>query len=242
MARIRRKKALYEVINRKRSKVGDIPVVEPLHPERSDKPQMPKAENQQKPARTLLSWPAKPKIMQFNAGRIEISIPVQLAVAIVLAIVLIALVSFRLGQWSHSVSTQPAKPTTNAANPTVSSHTPIIDNTPKTPDASAMKNRHAAATATANNVIVLVQHDRYADLQPVQQHFAAHGVVTQIVTKGAKYFLVTRKRYDKFTPGTKGYNDLKRIRQIGAKYKAPPGRETFAAHLFSDAYGCKIWF
>ena len=91
-------------------------------------------------------------------------------------------------------------------------------------------------------MIVLVEHARHADLSPVQQHFDGYGVVTQIVTRGAKYFLVTTKRYDSVAPNTQGGNDLEMIKQIGAKYKAPQGRETFATHLFSDAYLRKVWY
>lgn len=238
MARIRRKKALYEVISRTSSKMGRAAAVGPLHPEKADEPQQPQADNKQKSAKTVISWPTKPKLMQFHAGRIEISLPVQLAVAVVLGIVLLAVAFFRLGQLSHSASTKPSPPASdnalsqppgrpNGAGKTKTPGTPAVGNT---------------ASATANNVIILVQHDRYADLSPVQQHFAGFGVATQIVTRGAKYFLVTTKRYEDFAVSSTGYNDLQLIKEIGAKYKAPQGRETFAKHLFSDAYGSKVWF
>jgi hypothetical protein len=238
MARIRRKKALYEVISRKSSKMGQNPAVGPLRPEEAVEPQQLKADNKQKSARTVISWPTKPKMLQFHAGRMEISLPVQLAVAVVLGIVLLALVFFRLGQLSYSASMKPS-PLASDNAPSQPPVRPDVAEKTKTPGTPADRNM---APATANNAIVLVEHDRYADLSPVQQHFAGFGVATQIVTRGAKYFLVTTKRYESFAPNTQGDNDLKRIKEIGAKYKAPPGRETFAAHLFSDAYGSKVWY
>jgi len=239
MARIRRKKALYEVISRKSSKMGQNPEIGPLHPEKADEPQQPKADNKQKSARNVISWPTKPKMLQFHAGRIEISLPVQLAVAIVLGIVLLALVFFRLGQLSYSAATQNSASPENADTLSQPPVRPNVEEKTTTLGTPAGRN---TAPSMANNTIILVQHDRYADLSPVQKHFAQFGVATQIVTRGAKYFLVTTKRYESVAPNTQGYNDLQLIKKIGARYKAPPGRETFAAHLFSDAYGSKVWY
>jgi hypothetical protein len=235
MARIRRKKALYEVINRNRSKTSGIPAVAPLHPEQQDKPKEQKAGKKKESARKVLQWPTKPKILQFHAGRIEISLPLQLAVALALGIVLIALLFFRLGQMSHSPATQNTTPSQNAET----------GNPPARPDVTESSVAPPAGntvSSTANQIIILVQHDRYADLTPVQQHFAQFGVATQIVPREEKYFLVTTKRYENFASGSDGSNDLQFIKKIGASYKAPQGRETFARHLFSDAYGAKVWF
>jgi len=98
--------------------------------------------------------------------------------------------------------------------------------------------------STGNNVIVLVEYKRQADLEPVQAHFAGHDIATEIVKNwDGRYFLITKDRYDNLsTPGTEGYKALQRIVEVGAKYKGkvPEGFETFAPDYFKDAYGRKV--
>ncbi len=96
------------------------------------------------------------------------------------------------------------------------------------------------ASAKAGNVIVLVEYPKRADLVPVQKHFAQFGIGTEIVSWGGKYFLVTRDRYAGFGVESDGYEAKQKIVEVGAKYKAPQGYETFAPLFFRDAYGKKI--
>ena len=86
-----KKKALYEVIGRARSKPG----YEQLHPNGTagENP----STNPETPP-TVVRWVRKPGFVQFNAGRIEFSIPYQVGIAIALGILLAAVVLFRLGQ------------------------------------------------------------------------------------------------------------------------------------------------
>jgi hypothetical protein len=55
------------------------------------------------------------------------------------------------------------------------------------------------------------------------------------------YYLVTKKKYENpQKQGTDGYLAKQRIIAVGAKYKAPPGRETFGVKSFETAYGRKF--
>ena len=102
MARNRRKKALYEVMSKARIKPGPGGTLEQKPPKKSDED---KPAVEEKPAvetpEVAAQWWKKPRIVQFNAGRIEFSIPYPLAVALLLGLILLALLAFRLGQQSR---------------------------------------------------------------------------------------------------------------------------------------------
>lgn len=92
-----------------------------------------------------------------------------------------------------------------------------------------------------DNVIVIITYANQEHLKPVEQHFLGYGIETEIVKKGKYYFLITKERYD--NPNRKdsdGYQALQRIKEVGLKYKAPKGYETFGSRPFQDAYGMKI--
>ena len=62
-----------------------------------------------------------------------------------------------------------------------------------------------------------------------------------IVLEKGRYFLQTINRYDNpEKEGTDGYTAKQKIIEVGKGYKAPSGYESFAKHLFSDAYGKKV--
>ena len=98
MARKRKKAAFYEVVRGTSDKsrddklLGQSPPQEPAD-RKSDTPDFAAS-----PLGRAAGWPKRPKMLLFNAGRIEISLPYQLAVAILLGLVLLILVAFRLGQ------------------------------------------------------------------------------------------------------------------------------------------------
>jgi hypothetical protein len=96
--------------------------------------------------------------------------------------------------------------------------------------------------AAGDNVIVIATYGQKRDLEPVQQHFAAHGIGSEIVMQGDRYFLVTRERFsgNPASRGADGYPVLQRIKDVGATYKAPPGYEPFGVKPFQDAYGMKV--
>ncbi len=245
MARIRRKKALYEVISQTQRKQGLRRLTSQPAAGKSPEEEQP-PEGPAEPAEaTQTSWPRQPRLVQFNAGRIELSLPYQLAVAIVLGLVLVVLAFYRLGQWSYETQRPagvlpPQPPATGSAGT-------------GQPETAGVSEQPAEAAATpmlvsgGDNVIVIQQYHRRRDLEPVRQHFREYGIETEIIdrTVGNRtvYLLVTKNRYDNpDKPGTDGYEAKKRIVRVGALYKskAPPGYETFGPRYFSDAYGMKI--
>jgi len=175
-------------------------------------------------------WPRRPKIVQFNAGRIEFSMPYQLAIAVLLGVILLLLVVFRLGQRAsnpqitnfsasqrQNVETSSIRPKAEDL-PAVKDVIPaadieksaIIADRPaavKTGWIDGFLETKAAEPLIADNVIVLVEYKAKADLVPVQEHFASYGIGTEIIIENGRYFLITKDRYEKNPdkPGTAGY-------------------------------------
>ena len=248
MARNRGKKALYEVMSKARIKPGHGRAVEQIQ---TKKPEKDEPATNQKSAleipKATAKWWRKPRTIQFNAGRIEFSMPYPLAVALVLVLVFLILAAYRLGQFSYMTDQRaPDRPggeiqkidkgnsAGQAKKDIIQPSTPAQDKPPTTKKTEPVK-------STGNNVIVLVQYHTMSDLGPVQAHFAEYGIETEIVMEKGRYFLQTKQRYDNpATPGTDGYKARQKIIEVGAKYKAPANYETFAKHLFSDAYGRKV--
>ena len=98
MARYRGKKALYEVMSKNRSKTGYGQTVEQIHPKKTEESKAAGATEiksaAEKPRNTTLLW-KKPRIIQVNAGRIEFSVPYQIAIALLLGLLLLILAAFR---------------------------------------------------------------------------------------------------------------------------------------------------
>lgn len=254
MARKRGKKALYEVMSKARNKPGYGRTLEKMSPkkpvEKKDEP----ATNQKSAADVETSKAAakcwrKPRIVQFNVGRIEFSMPYQLVVALLLGLILLVLAVYRLGQFSYVAGQRTAE--SGVETQKVDRKEPVEREVadikePVTPvEDSILPNKEEVEPvkpiSTGNNVIVLVEFEARADLVPVQVHFAKYGIETEIVMENGRYFLQTKNRYDNpKTAGTDGYEALQEIIKVGATYKAPPNFEPFAKHFFSDAYGKKV--
>jgi hypothetical protein len=254
MARKRGKKALYEVMSKARNKPGYGRTLEKMSPkkpvEKKDEP----ATNQKSAADVETSKAAakcwrKPRIVQFNVGRIEFSMPYQLAVALLLGLILLVLAVYRLGQFSYVAGQRTAE--SGVETQKVDRQEPVEREVadimePVTPvEDSILLNKEEVEPvkpiSTGNNVIVLVEFGTRVDLEPVQAHFAKYGIETEIVMENGRYFLQTKNRYDNpRTVGTDGYKALQEIVKVGATYKAPPNYEPFTQHLFSDAYGKKV--
>jgi len=243
MARNRRKKALYEVMSKARIKPGSGRTLEQLHPKRSDEdvPDKDKKPIVEKPG-AATKWWNKPRIVQFNAGRIEFSLQYQIAIAIVLGLILLVLIAYRIGQ-SSMVGRETAGPVEGTRNNNPINLTgqnsrnqmqraePVTQNPPA-------QQSVVPAQSTGNNVIVLKEYGAMDALVPAQQYFEKNGIMTEIVLKNGRYFLQTINTYDNpNTPGTNGSEERIRIIEIGKGYKAPTGFETFS---FSDAYGKKV--
>ena len=238
MARNRRKKALYEVISRTSPKPGYGRAGEQPHPEKPGKDESIAAKSAIATPEATSQWPRRPRIVQFNAGRIEISMPYQLAIAVLLGVVLLVLVVFRLGL-SYSTKQQ-----------TTDSATEMQDIDQKEPagpakdgitSTSRPDERTGPAESQASNRIVIQTYEVRTQLEPVKRYFASFGIETEIKKVGDWYYLVTKHRYEKpDRAGTDGYLAKQEIIKLGAKYKAPAGYESFGREPFHDAYGKKF--
>ena len=185
-------------------------------------------------------WRRKPRVVQYNGGRIEFSVPYQIGIAAVLGLVVVMLLAFRAGQRSVVVkkagdSGVPVNATPNREKRAAGGNEAVRKGATTRDGGNG-----GAATAVGSSVIRLVQYRVERDLVPVRAHFASYGIATEIVRSGGQYFLVTQDRYNSFAAGGDGTLAILRIAEVGKKYKAPPGYETFAKHLFSDAYGKKV--
>jgi len=237
----RKKKALYEVIGKAGTKSGYGKTLEQLHPEKTGEAE-PAATGVSAPRFGKVSiWAKKPRVMQFNAGRLEISMPYQLAVALLLGLILLIFVAFWLGR--HAKSKQ-GTATFNVRQPAIGKNdSKAIDLPAAAEKPKSQETKITAGTGEGDQVIVLVEYKGKADLVPVQRHFAEYGIETEILEKGERYFLITRDRYQNTEkPDSDGYKARQKIIEVGAKYKgkAPEGYETFAPNFFKDAYGRKV--
>ncbi len=206
----------------------------------------------------------RPKSVQLNGGRVEVSMPYHISVAVVLAAVVIVLAAFRLGQKYPETQVPPAvkvnppaRSTTRnvATTDTGKSQTPVASPRP----AEAVPPQ-AAAQPQGDHWIVLAQYKQQADLEEVQKYFGQNGISLivlplaevrkafaerglnmALLPKGDGFLLVTNNLYgNPDNPNTDGGKMKQRIAEVGKGYKAPPGKESFAPKYFSDAYGMKI--
>ncbi len=207
----------------------------------------------------------KPKAIQFNAGRIEVSLPYQIGIAIGLFVILILLAVFRLGQIDQKARYRQVSRTTQASVDSPTASSPGANPAPGAAATAPQGNDAQAGAATAavgDNWIVIARSELRKDLEPVKRHFDEHGITTGITTfeklrghfaefgldgsklpQGDGYLLVTMQTYDNpDRPGTNGYEAKQKIIEIGALYKgkAPAGCESFGPRYFNDAYGMKI--
>jgi hypothetical protein len=236
MVRSRKKKALYEVIGKAGSRSGYDRKLEPLHPEEPGKERA-GADSVTRPT-GIAMWPRRPRMFQFAAGRVEISVPYQIAVAIALGVVLVLLMVFRMGEGygrRQATGEQPAQ-----AAETVQQEPPdAIVGAPQSPVAPAEEVK--PAELTGNNRIVIQTYQLKAHLVPVHEYFARFGIETKILRIGDWYYLMTVDKYDNpDRPGTDGYVAKQKIIGLGAEYEAPTGYESFAPNLFKDAYGMRF--
>lgn len=242
MARNRGKKSLYEVIGKNHLKSCYDKTLEQPHPEKLDRDQPAIAKPAGAIPKRAVIWPRKPKIVQFNAGRVEFSIPYPLAIALLMGLVLIVLLAVRLGQIGYSQKTANPGRETPANAQTMAEI--ITNSTRYIPDTTAKIPVNAGRTtlteSKGDNRIVIQTYRLRAHLEPAKQYFAQFGIETEIRKIGNWYYLVTKNKYENpKRPGTDGYLAIQKIIELGAKYKAPQGYETFGPKPFHDAYGMK---
>ena len=247
MARTRKKVSLYEVIGRGRSKLSSDKRLESL--QGTSGPQRP-SDHRQRERGT--SWPRGPRIVQLVGGRVEISVPYQLAIAVLLGLILLILVVFRFGQ-SHGAGPVPsaAKKSRAVEGPAdrateIEAFAPakvgpvqtlVIERAVEVTEAAVV----SADSAQGRNRIVIQTYPVRTHLEPAKEYFAEHGIAALIERIGGRYYLVTAARYDNpEREGTDGYAAKQRIIELGAGYRAPQGYETFGKRPFHDAYGMRF--
>jgi hypothetical protein len=221
------------------------PTVKPRAVEKDDQPAP--------PSRTPLWWQLKP--LQFNEGRIEISVSYHVGIAVALAVILVILAGFRLGQ--RFPAAKAAGQTKAPANATAET---AAEKTMPTGTQGAASPTDEPAQPPGDNCIVLAVRKNRADLDPVVAHFAKSGIVLEVyaletvreslrksgyvaagLPSGDGFILVTSDLYhNPQNPETDGYKMKQRIAEVGATYKAEKGRDPFTPNLFKDAYGMKI--
>lgn len=110
MARYRGQKALYEVISQAKTKPGRLSPGQTGTSATEAPAQEAQVQSEPQvvqdlpgpelvPASPQVRW-LRPRAIQFNNGRVELTIPYPIAIALVLAFILIILAAFRLGQRS----------------------------------------------------------------------------------------------------------------------------------------------
>ncbi|MHC4573785.1 MAG: hypothetical protein ACYS76_06590 [Planctomycetota bacterium] len=238
-ARNRKKKALYEVIGQGRLKPGYGRTGEPVQAGRSEQGEGGSEGPEGAMAEVASKWPRRPRVVQFSAGRIEISMPYQLGIAVVLGVILLFLVVYRLGQMSYSRVEQAAE--SGVKTKDFALEKPVATaRTDRTPEAEAAE-RPEPVEVKGNNRIVIQTFQVPSQLEPVREYFGSLGIETEIRKMGDWYYLVTKDKYDNpERPGTDGYAAKEKIIELGADYKAPPGYESFGTRPFHDAYGMKF--
>ncbi len=244
MVRNKRKKALYEVMSKARHKPGFGRTLEKMRPKSSDEG---KSAVNAETSKATARWMRKPRIVQFNLGRIEFSIPYQHAVALVLGLIVLVLAYFWLGYYltdQRAISTAVETPQIKGTTPMEREAADIREPPAPVEDSTLLDEiKPTQPKSTGNNVIVVQQWEAREDLLPVRAHFAEYGIDTEIVLENGNYFLQTKNRYNNpGKPGTDGHEALQEIIEVGAKYKgkAHPPFKTFAPNFFSDAYGKKV--
>jgi hypothetical protein len=245
MSKRRGHKALYEVLGSSKLKPGYQKtleqVKEPEKPQPPPPPPEPEPTQLEDTPKAMTGWPKKPKILQFNESRIELSMPYPLAITALMVVVLLVLVSFRLGQ--IAMTGQNIASDTNVSDQAaVGRFTPPVEQQALTqPPVLEPPKPTTAAASTGQNRIVIQQYHLRSHLEPVKDYFSEKGIETEILNVNNTYFLVTANKYENPNrTGTDGYETKQRIIELGAAYTAPEGYESFGTQPFHDAYGRKF--
>jgi hypothetical protein len=233
MARKKKKMALYEVFTRSLSNSRRNKDLQRLRPPESANAT---SGNSRRRALKPAAFSQKPRIVQVNRGRLEISVPYQLAIAIGLAVVLLALVSYRFGQ--HRAPKDTIAAARSSEQPVVTEPAATSEEVDTGESEPGGDSGGTDLTSTGNNRIVIQTWKNETQLIPVQAYFSGHGIETEIRKIGQVYYLVTTAKYDNpQRPGTDGYKAKQRIVELGAGYEAPAGYGSFD---FKSAYGKKF--
>ena len=244
MVRKHRKMSFYEVIGKTRLKSSYGKTLQQSQPGKTAKDEPIATDSTTHIAGRATRLPTRPRVVQFNAGRIEISIPYQLAVALLLGLVLLVLVAFRLGQINQRAAESAGKMPesgSEAAGEATAGIAQIPALAEKTASVPASVEKAEPVMPRGNNRIVIQTWQTRAQLEPVRDYFAQFGIETEIKKIDNWWYLVTKDKYENpEKPGTDGYSARQKIIRLGAKYKAPPGYGSFGPKPFHDAYGMRF--
>ena len=234
MARNRKKVSLYEVMGKSWSKSSYDKTLKKLPAEKSERDEPTPAKSAMPVSGRATHWPRKPKIAQFNAGRIEISMPYPLAIALLLGVVLLVLVALWLGEIGYLSRGR----ITNSAVAVGGGMAGTMGKPGVDEEISPDVGKTETGKSKGNHRIVIQTYKSRADLELVQYHFSEGNIETEIRKIGDTFYLVTVE--DKYEhparEGTDGYAAIQEIIKWGAQYKAPPGSEPFGAKSFETAY------
>ena len=195
------------------------------------------------------NWPPKRPAVAAGTKRIEISLTYPVAIGAALAVVIICLSMFKIGQITGKNSSDRAeKGQVTGQNDTglVGVDAGYGDTTETAIYAEDAENSRKIADEVllgpvGDHIIIIALCQESRDLEPVKEHYALYGVDTEIEKRGNDYFLVAVKKYQSpKKEGSDGFLALQRIKAIGASYVAPPGYRGFGVKPFQDAYGDKI--
>ncbi len=254
MKRPPKRMALYEVIGKKRPKPLYENNLVPLKtPEKDKKVVLPISSLPEKSPEKPVKWPKKPRFLQLNAGRVEMSIPYQLVVVFVLVALVVVLAAFRFGKVSSKqevAAVKVAAPVKKVVEKPVYKPV-IIKSEVESSDLPAglvakepqQQTSLTSANVDGSNIVIQALRSRN-DLEPVRDYYAGHGIATEIKTVKSWYYLVTVDKYENLKEtGSQGNDMLKKIIELGAGYNAPQGFESFRVKgktPFQDAYGMKF--
>jgi hypothetical protein len=249
MARYRGQKALYEVIeNNRRRRPSDAVA---LHPEsESDVNDL----NSDEPVGIPIEsrW-RRPRSVQFNAGRIEITASYLVVAVFGLILLLCLLGAYRLGLWvaaNGELAVSSGEPR-EAASAASSSFGNLESEFVSESGLDIKKSAAEAVTEDVprnsedrrNAIGILSYHDR-TQLIPVKEYFRSNGIETEIIRMGSGFILVTAERFreNPARSGSDGFALLQRIVALGADYHPPSGSRYlgFTPESFEGAHGVLI--
>jgi hypothetical protein len=248
MARYRGQKALYEVIgkNRPRNDGG----VESLHPD--PKSDVLSARCDETAGIPLEDRWRRPRAIQFNAGRVELTLSYLVSAVFVLVFFIGLVGAFRLGQWVSGRSSALAlTPKTGETVSVASGSLDIKKNTAimnegyhdsRNLSSAAEEDKATPQIQSGRNAIGILTYRDRTQLVPVMEYYLLNGIETEIIRMESGFILVTVERFrdNPTRQGSDGYERLQQIIELGAKYRPPKDYLGFNRESFEGAHGVLI--
>jgi len=233
MQQKKKKMALYEVFSKGLSNSRHSKQLESLHAADSSRPTASPAVGAGAYSERVRLVQPKPRMVQLNRGRVEVSVRYDVAIVLALLAVLCVMGAYRLGE---RLAIKDAAPVQVGDERTTEA--PIVNKaTTEAVEAVPAPGDETAAAGGGDNWIVIATHPDEGQLAPVQQYLGAYGIKTQIRKIGGNYILHTKQAYDNPSrTGSDGWQERQRIIELGKKYEPMPGYRSFD---FTTAYGMK---